>query len=154
MYKIPGLVPVIIMLIAISALSVLSAGGFLIIPQSLRRSTFFHNVLDAKIITPKGIRLSLQQHEDCKNMDSQILVHIDANGMMDVNKQPLNQEGLEERFKEIFAEMQCKVVYISGSRSVKYGQVVYIMDAAVGAGATNLVMTEGLKIEMGYEPTP
>jgi biopolymer transport protein ExbD len=55
---------------------------------------------------------------------------------------------LEPRLKEIFETRRDKTLYVSGAGSLRYGDIVRVIDAAKGAGVTRVgVITEGMRRE-------
>jgi biopolymer transport protein ExbD len=65
---------------------------------------------------------------------AQIVVEYSAARQLAVNHQPLTFEDLEPRLRTLFATRTDKTLFIIGAPSVRYGEIVGIIDAAKGAG--------------------
>ena len=53
---------------------------------------------------------------------------------------------LEQRLREIYQDRHDKTLYVSGAGSLRYGDIVTVIDAAKGAGVTRVgVITEGMR---------
>ncbi|HEY0220651.1 MAG TPA: biopolymer transporter ExbD [Candidatus Paceibacterota bacterium] len=102
------------------------------------------HVLGAKIASARNI-LPDYCHE-------QYVVNLSITGEIQINKQPVKTEDLEERLREIYEEVRCKVIYIDANPSLRYGDVVRIVDTASGIGVTSIMMTDKLRLELGYPP--
>jgi biopolymer transport protein ExbD/biopolymer transport protein TolR len=67
---------------------------------------------------------------------------------MSVNKQDTNMAGLEEKLRTIFEQRKDKTMFIAGAPSLRYGEIVAVIDAAKGAGVEKVgIITEGMKKE-------
>jgi biopolymer transport protein TolR len=73
----------------------------------------------------------------------QVVVEITADGAIAVNNTPVAIETLERRLRAIVADRRDKTVFVIGAGSLRYGDVVPLIDAARGAGArVGIVVTE------------
>ena len=53
---------------------------------------------------------------------------------------------LESRLREIFASRRDKTLYIAGAGSLRYGDIVAVVDAGKGAGVERVgIITEGMR---------
>jgi len=78
--------------------------------------------------------------------DTRIMVEYFADQRLEINHQPVTIEGLEERLREIFRERENKTLYIAGDGSLRYGEVVAVIDASKGAGVSRVgIITEGMR---------
>ncbi len=82
----------------------------------------------------------------------QVIAEYTANHRLSINKQETPMEGLESRLHDLFATHVDKTLFLIGDRSVHYGEVVPIIDAAIGAGAKVAIVTEGMKNEARQRP--
>src|SRR5262245_26918221 len=90
--------------------------------------------------TQKGLDTALPEPETRSGLDPppQIVLSIEdspAGPLIAVNKSPVaNLEELENRLREIYQTRSDRTIFVRGAGTVRYGQVVEVMDAAKGAG--------------------
>ena len=76
----------------------------------------------------------------------QIVVEYTAEKKLSINKGPVELMDLERRLREIFQDRRDKTLYVSGAGSLRYADIVRVIDAAKGAGVTRVgVITEGMR---------
>ena len=76
----------------------------------------------------------------------QIVIEYTAERKLSINKGPVAIAELEPRLREIFQERRDKTLYVSAAGSLRYGDIVRVIDAAKGAGVTRVgVITEGMR---------
>ena len=76
----------------------------------------------------------------------QIVVEYTAERKLAINKGPVELTELEQRLREIFRDRRDKTLYVSGAGSLRYADIVRVIDAAKGAGVTRVgVITEGMR---------
>ncbi len=79
-------------------------------------------------------------------VNEQIVVEYQADRQLAVNKQPVTLAALESRLREIFAARRDKTLYIAGAGSLRYGDIVAVVDAGKGAGVERVgIITEGMR---------
>ena len=77
---------------------------------------------------------------------AQIVVEMGADKSLSINHQDLTMAALEGRLREIFAERRDKTLYVMGAGSLRYGDVIPVIDAAKGAGVLRVgIITEGMR---------
>jgi biopolymer transport protein TolR len=77
---------------------------------------------------------------------SQIVVEYTADRRLSVNHQVLGIGDLEGRLAGLFETRRDKTLFIIGAPTVRYGEIVAIIDAATGAGVTQVgIVTEGMR---------
>jgi biopolymer transport protein ExbD len=101
-------------------------------------------------LTQKGvdINLPLETNSNTSAADvlGQIVADYSADHRLTINKQAVNIEEAETRFKELFLDRKDKTLFLIGAPNVPYGEIVQVIDAAVGAGVTKVgVVTEGMR---------
>jgi biopolymer transport protein ExbD len=100
-------------------------------------------------LTQKGedINLPLESSTPSREVDSQqIVVEYTADHRLSVNHTELAIGDLEARLREIFESRREKTLFIIGAPTVRYGEIVAIIDAATGAGITKVgIVTEGMR---------
>ena len=76
----------------------------------------------------------------------QIVIEYTAEKKLSINKGPVELTELEPRLREIFQDRRDKTLYVSGAGSLRYGDIVAVIDAAKGAGVERIgVITEGMR---------
>jgi len=77
---------------------------------------------------------------------SQIVLEYTADKRISVNKQDISLPQLEERLRTIFEERKDKTMFIAAAGSLRYGEIVAVIDAAKGAGVTKVgIVTDGMR---------
>lgn len=100
-------------------------------------------------LTQKGedINLPLESNNTTPSVNQdQIVVEYTADRRLSVNHQELTIAELETRLRDIFDTRREKTLFIIGAPTVRYGEIVAIIDAATGAGVTKVgIVTEGMR---------
>lgn len=100
-------------------------------------------------LTQKGEDINLPLQSDgqvTKAPTDQIVVEYTADRRLSVNHQELGINELETRLRDIFETRREKTLFIIGAPTVRYGEIVAIIDAATGAGITKVgIVTEGMR---------
>ncbi|HXH25539.1 MAG TPA: biopolymer transporter ExbD, partial [Vicinamibacterales bacterium] len=74
------------------------------------------------------------------------VVEYTADRKLSINKQDVAPRDLEERLRAIFEERKDKTMFIVGDGSLRYGDIVFVIDAAKGAGVEKVgIVTEGMR---------
>jgi biopolymer transport protein ExbD len=110
-------------------------------------------------LTQKGVDINLpletkaaqQQQVDT----SQIVLEYTADRKISINKQDVAISDLEGRLRNIFEERKEKTMFIAGAGTLRYGDIVEVIDAAKGAGVEKVgIVTEGMRAAAGATPSP
>jgi biopolymer transport protein ExbD len=110
--------------------------------------------LAALPLTQKGLDINLpaetrsaqQQQPDT----SQIVLDYSATRQISINKQDVTIQELETRLREIFEERKEKTMFIVAAGTLRYGEIVEVIDAAKGAGVEKVgIVTEGMRTAAG-----
>jgi biopolymer transport protein ExbD len=109
-------------------------------------------------LTQKGvdINLPLETRSPQTNAPetSQIVVEFTADRRLSVNKQDVSMAELETRLRNIFEQRKEKTMFIVGHGSLRYGEIVAVIDAARGAGVEKVgIVTEGMRLAAGAAPS-
>jgi biopolymer transport protein TolR len=81
-----------------------------------------------------------------KPTNDQIVLEYNADRSIAVNKQPVQLASLESRLRDIFEARREKMMFIVGDPSLKYGDIIQVIDAAKGAGVEKVgIVTEGMR---------
>jgi biopolymer transport protein TolR len=92
------------------------------------------------------IQLPLESRSEQKVTDrTQVVVQLSADLQLTVNKLPIALVDLEAQLQEIFANRTDKTVFVIGAPSVRYGDIVPILDAATAVGLRIAVVTAGMQ---------
>ena len=84
---------------------------------------------------------------------SQIVLEYTATRQISINKQDVTIGQLEDRLRNIFEQRNDKTMFISAAGTLKYGDIVAVIDAAKGAGVEKVgIVTEGMKRAAGVAP--
>jgi len=75
-----------------------------------------------------------------------IMVEFTADRQLSINHQPVLIAELETTLRGVFDERVDKTLFISAAGSLKYGEIVNVIDAAKGAGIQRVgIVTEGMR---------
>ena len=102
-------------------------------------------------LTQKGIDINLpaetKSAQQAQQLDvSQIEVEYTADHKISINHQDVAFAQLEERLRSIYEQRKDKTMFIWGAGTLRYGEVVHIIDAAKGAGVEKVgIVTEGMR---------
>ena len=108
-------------------------------------------------LTQKGLDINLPAETKTaqqKQQDiSQIVLDFTADRRISINKQDVTMAELESKLRNIFEERKEKTMFLSASGSLRYGEIVVVIDAAKGAGVEKVgIVTEGMKRAAGVNP--
>ena len=101
-------------------------------------------------LTQKGVDINLPA-ESKKTTDvtpdiSQIVLDYTADKRISVNKQDVTVQELETRLRNIFDQRKDKTMFIMGAGTLRYKEIVFVIDAARGAGVEKVgIVTEGMR---------
>jgi biopolymer transport protein TolR len=105
-------------------------------------------------LTQKGVDINLPA-ETKKNNDqtpdiSQIMLSYSADKKISVNHQDIAIGDLESRLRSIFDQRKDKTMFIAADGSLRYKDIVEVIDAAKGAGVDKVgIVTEGMRKAAG-----
>ena len=81
---------------------------------------------------------------------SQIVLDYSADKKISINKQDVTVMDLEERLRTIFEQRKDKTMFINGAATLRYGDIIEVIDAAKGAGVEKVgIVTEGMRRDAG-----
>ena len=82
----------------------------------------------------------------------QIVCEYSADRKITVNKQDVTMAELETRLRAVFEQRKDKTMFIIGAPTLRYGDIVEIIDAAKGAGVDKVgIVTEGMRQAAGVQ---
>jgi biopolymer transport protein TolR len=77
---------------------------------------------------------------------SQIVLNYTADKKISINNRDVSLATLEDELRTIFEERQQKTMFIMGAGTLRYGEIVEVIDAAKGAGVEKVgIVTEGMR---------
>jgi biopolymer transport protein TolR len=107
-------------------------------------------------LSQKGLDINLPPETNEKppsNTISQIVLEYTADKKISINHQDVQITELEERLRTIFEDRKDKTMFISGDGSLRYGDIINVIDAAKGAGVEKVgIVTEGMRKGTGATP--
>ena len=101
-------------------------------------------------LTQKGVDINLPA-ESKKTTDvtpdvSQIVLQYDADKKMSINHADVTIAQLEERLRNIYEQRKDKTMFIIGSGTLRYKDIMVVIDAARGAGVEKVgIVTDGMR---------
>ena len=102
-------------------------------------------------LTQKGVDINLPLETENKAStpnDNQIVLEYGADRSIAVNHQPIALDQLESRLRDVFEARKEKTMFIVGDPSLRYGDIVTVIDAAKGAGVEKVgIVTMGMRNE-------
>jgi biopolymer transport protein TolR len=82
----------------------------------------------------------------------QIVVNYTADRRLSINQQDVTMAELELRLRNIFEQRKDKTMFIIGAPTLRYGDIVEVIDAAKGAGVEKVgIVTEGMRQAAGVQ---
>jgi biopolymer transport protein ExbD len=108
-------------------------------------------------LNQRGLDVNLPAETNTPNQPqdtlSQIVLNYTADKKISVNNQDVTMQELEERLRTIFEERKDKTMFIMGAGTLRYGDIVEVIDAAKGAGVEKVgIVTEGMRRAGGAAP--
>jgi biopolymer transport protein TolR len=102
-------------------------------------------------LTQRGVDINLPAETSTAPPDqtvSQIVLEFTADRRISINKQDVTMPELEQRLRTVFEQRKDKTMFIAGAPSLRYGEIVEVIDAAKGAGVDKVgIVTEGMRQE-------
>ncbi len=100
-------------------------------------------------LTQKGVDINLPLETKAPEQavdTNQIVLEYAADRSIAVNKQIVNLLGLQEFLRGTFETRKEKTMFIVGDPSLRYGEIIAVIDAAKGAGVDKVgIVTEGMR---------
>jgi biopolymer transport protein ExbD len=103
-------------------------------------------------LTQRGvdINLPLETNPNAKAADilGQVVAEYTADHRLTVNKQEVPIQSAEAKFQELFEPRKDKTLFLIGAGTVRYGEIMQVIDAAMGGGVEKIgVVTDGMREE-------
>ena len=77
--------------------------------------------------------------------DKQVVVEYTADHKLSINKQATTLEELTPTLRTLYENRADKTIFVNADGSLRYGEVVQIIDAAIGVGLRVGIVTEGMR---------
>ena len=105
-------------------------------------------------LTQKGLDINLPAETKSKTEQetdvSQIVLEYTADRRIAINKQDVTVPELETRLRNIFEQRKDKTMFIAGAESLRYKDIIEVIDAAKGAGVEKVgIVTMGMRRAAG-----
>ena len=102
-------------------------------------------------LSQEGIDLSLPEVETpavAETPSPHIVLEYSADRELRINQMPVALADVEAKLRAIFSERRDKTLFVSGDGSLRYGEIVRVIDAAKGAGVDRVgIVTEAMRRE-------
>ena len=101
-------------------------------------------------LTQKGVDINLpaesKKATDATPDVSQIVVDYSADKKISINHDDVSLNDLESRLRNIFEQRKDKTMFIMGAGTLRYKDIIDVIDAAKGAGVEKVgIVTEGMR---------
>ncbi|MBM3770979.1 MAG: biopolymer transporter ExbD [Acidimicrobiia bacterium] len=108
-------------------------------------------------LTQKGVDINLPLETKTANQReevdvSQIVIEYTADKQIAINKQPVTVAEVPGKLREIYEVRKDKTIFVAGADSLRYREIMYIIDAARGAGVEKVgIVTTGMRRAAGVQ---
>jgi biopolymer transport protein ExbD len=100
-------------------------------------------------LTQKGLDINLPLETRAPTEaqpNQQIMLEFNADRTIAVNKQPVAMETLEDYLRNVFETRKEKTMFIAGAGTLRYSDIIEVIDAAKGAGVEKVgIVTERMR---------
>jgi len=101
-------------------------------------------------LTQKGVDINLplevNEAPQAATDLSQIVIEYSADRRITINNQPVTIADLQNELRTVFETRKEKTLFLNGDESLRYGEIVEVIDAAKGAGVEKVgIVTSGMK---------
>ena len=104
-------------------------------------------------LSQRGLDVNLPAETNApqtQTTNTQIVLTYAADRQISINNQPVTLQELDGRLRDVFEERQEKTMFIIGAPTLRYGEIVRVIDAAKGAGVEKVgIVTEGMRKAAG-----
>jgi len=103
-------------------------------------------------LTQRGVdvNLPLEANANAKAADvlGQVVAEFSADRRLTVNKQEVSIQSAQDKFRELYETRKDKTLFLIGAGTVRYGDIMMVIDAAMGAGVDKVgIVTDGMRRE-------
>ena len=106
-------------------------------------------------LNQRGVDINLPAETNTKTQVeestvSQIMLLYDAERRISVNNRDVPVADLERNLRDIFEPRRDKTLFLAGAGTLRYGDIIQVIDAAKGAGVEKVgIVTEGMRRAAG-----
>jgi biopolymer transport protein ExbD len=87
--------------------------------------------------------------------DTDIVLEYSGDRRISINRQDVAAAELADRLYRIFQDRRDKTLFIAAAGSLRYGDIIAVVDAAKGAGVEKVgIVTEGMRRAAGISASP
>ena len=109
-------------------------------------------------LSQRGLDINLPPETEAKADQpppvGQIVLNYSADRRISINNEAVAMQELEDRLRTIFEDRREKTMFIMGAGSLRYGEIISVIDAAKGAGVEKVgIVTEGMRKAAGTPGT-
>jgi biopolymer transport protein ExbD len=107
-------------------------------------------------LNQRGLDVELPADSDAppQPQTAQVTLEYTADRRIAINQENVTLESLQERLRAVLSTRQDKTVFIIAAGTLRYGEVVQMIDAAKGAGAEKIGLITELMRRGGREAPP
>ena len=102
-------------------------------------------------LSQEGIDLSLPEVEKeatAAAPSPHVMLEYSADREVRINQMPVALPEVEARLRAIFSDRRDKTLFVAGAGSLRYGEIIRVIDAAKGAGVDRVgIVTESMRRE-------
>jgi len=108
-------------------------------------------------LTQKGVDINLPAETKTANQQqevdvSQIVVEYTADRHISINKQDVTVPELTSKLRTIYEQRKDKTMFVSGAETLRYRDIMEVIDAARGAGVEKVgIVTAGMRKAAGVQ---
>ena len=108
-------------------------------------------------LSQRGVDINLppesQNTENTPPPVGQIVLNYSADRQITVNSEPIQLNELQDRLRTLFEDRREKTMFIMGAGTLRYGEIISVIDAAKGAGVEKVgIVTDGMRRAAGGAP--
>jgi len=100
-------------------------------------------------LTQRGVDINLPLETKAPTSpadNTQVMLEYTNDRRLSINHQPVALQDLETRLRDIFETRKEKTMFIAGDGELRYGEIIYVIDAAKGAGVDKVgIVTEEMR---------
>jgi biopolymer transport protein ExbD len=101
-------------------------------------------------LSQRGIDINLPPEsnntENTPPPQGQIVLNYTADRQITINSEPVQLVELEDRLRTLFEDRREKTMFIMGAGTLRYGEIINVIDAAKGAGVEKVgIVTESMR---------
>jgi biopolymer transport protein ExbD len=106
-------------------------------------------------LNQRGVDINLPAETKTKTQQeettvSQIMLLYDAERRISVNNRDITVNDLERELRNIFEPRRDKTLFLAGAGTLRYGDIIQVIDAAKGAGVEKVgIVTEAMRRAAG-----